>query len=64
MPPKDTDGMTDSEDPDQTFSSLICFCTVCSGLSVRKLTISQNFRFVVGMATYIPDNKSGTFLMS
>ena len=37
--PNDADGMADSVDPDQTRSSLIWVCTVCPGISVRKLRI-------------------------
>ena len=38
MHPKDADGIANSVDPDQTArSSLIWVCTVCPGLSVRKL---------------------------
>ena len=41
MSPNDTDRMTNSVDPDQTSSrsSLIWVCTVCPGISVRKLRI-------------------------
>ena len=41
MSPNDADGMANSVDPDQTFSrsSLIWVCTVCPGISVRKLKI-------------------------
>ena len=48
MSPNDADGMANSVDPDQTAplgavcssrSSLIWVCTVCPGLSVRKLRI-------------------------
>ena len=39
MLPKDADGMANSVNPDQTKSSLIWVCTVCPGLSVRKLRI-------------------------
>ena len=38
MSPKDADGMADSVGPDQR-SSLIWVCTVCPGISVRKLRI-------------------------
>ena len=38
MIPNDADGMANSVDPDQR-SSLIWVCTVCPGLSVRKLRI-------------------------
>ena len=39
--PNDVDGMANSVDPDQTAprSSLIWVCTVCPGISVRKLRI-------------------------
>ena len=42
MSPNDADGMANSADPDQTAprSSLIRVCTVCLGISVRKLRIS------------------------
>ena len=41
MSPNDEDGMANSADPDQTAprSSLIWVCTVCPGISVRKLRI-------------------------
>ena len=39
MSPNDADGMANSVDPDQTARSLIWVCTVCSGISVRKLRI-------------------------
>ena len=41
MSQKDADGMANSADPDQTAprSSLIWVCTICPGLSVRKLRI-------------------------
>ena len=40
MSPNDADGMANSVDPDQTArSSLIWVCTVCPGISVRKLRI-------------------------
>ena len=40
MSPNDADGMANSEDPDQTAPrSLIWVCTVCPGISVRKLRI-------------------------
>ena len=41
MSPNDADGMANSVDPDQIAprSSLIWVCTVCPGLSVRKLRI-------------------------
>ena len=41
MHPKDTEGLANSVDPDQTApkSSLIWVCTVCSGISIRKLRI-------------------------
>ena len=35
--PKDTDGITNSVDPDQTWNSLIWIFTVCPDLSVSKL---------------------------
>ena len=38
MSPNDADGMANSVDPDQT-APLIWVCTVCPGLSVRKLRI-------------------------
>ena len=38
MSPNDADGMANSVDPDQT-APLIWVCTVCSGISVRKLRI-------------------------
>ena len=46
MSPNDADGMANSVDPDQTppRSSLIWVCTVCPGISVRKLrTITMIF---------------------
>ena len=36
MHPKDAEGIANSVDPDQT-APLIWVCTVCPGLSVRKL---------------------------
>ena len=39
MSPNDADGMANSVDPDQTASSLDWVCTVCPGISVRKLRI-------------------------
>ena len=41
MSPNDADGIANSVDPDQTAprSSLIWVCTVCPGISVRKLRI-------------------------
>ena len=40
MSPNDADGMANSVDPYQTArSSLIWLCTVCPGISVRKLRI-------------------------
>ena len=40
MRPKDAEGIAKSVDPDQTVpSSMIWVCTVCPGLSVRKLRI-------------------------
>ena len=39
MSPNDADGMANSVDPDQTARSLIWVCTVCPGISVRKLRI-------------------------
>ena len=38
MSPNDADGMANSVDPDQT-APLIWVCTVCPGISVRKLRI-------------------------
>ena len=41
MPPKDADGIANSEDPDQTapLGGLIWVCTVCPDLFVQKLMI-------------------------
>ena len=39
MSPNDADGMANSVDPDQTAPRLIWICTVCPGISVRKLRI-------------------------
>ena len=41
MSPNDADGLANSVDPDQ--SSLIWVCTVCPGISVRKLRIITVF---------------------
>ena len=58
MSPNDADGMANSIDPDQTApqeqSSLIWVCTVCQGLSVRKLRIITVFIF------HIPHDQSFT----
>ena len=39
MGPNDADEMANSVDPDHTAPSLIWVCTVCPGISVRKLRI-------------------------
>ena len=50
MSPNDADGMANSVDPDQTaplgVGSLIWVCTVCPGISVRKLGIITVFLFL------------------
>ena len=49
MSPNDADGTANSVDPDQTArSSLIWVCTVCPGISVRKLRIITVIDFWVG----------------
>ena len=49
MGPNDADGMANSVDPDQTAprSSLIRVCTVCPGISVRKLRIITGIKFLL-----------------
>ena len=49
MCPKDAEGIANSVGPDQTAprSSLIWVCTVCPGLSVRKLRIITVVVFTV-----------------
>ena len=49
MSPNDADGMANSVDPDQR-SSLIWVCTVCPGISVRKLRIIM----VMAKASSVP----------
>ena len=51
MSPNDADGMANSVDPDQTapLGSLIWVCTVCPGISGRKLRIIT----VVSQATRV-----------
>ena len=45
MSPNDAGGMANSVEPDQTSrSSLIWGCTVCPGISVRKLRIITVFK--------------------
>ena len=43
MSPNDAGGMANSVDPDQTAPCLIWVCTVCPGISVRKLRIIMVF---------------------
>ena len=56
--PNDADGMANSVDPDQVAprSSLIWVCTVCPGISVRKLRIitvcSKVFNGKIGHTAY------------
>ena len=46
--PNDAEGIANSVDPDQT-APLIWVCTVCSGISVRKLRIITVFVSVNGL---------------
>ena len=59
MSPNDADGMANSVDPDQT-APLIWVCTVCPGLSVRKLriiTVSLKTGFLMTLLKYRNDPK-------
>ena len=49
MSPNDADGMANSVDPDQTAPSLIWVCTVCPGISVRKLRIITVLYFSIAI---------------
>ena len=66
--PNNADGMANSVDPDQTAplasrSSLIWICTVCPGISVRKLRIItvSLIPFVQGMVVWNKDAGYVTF---
>ena len=49
--PKDAEGIANSVDPDQTVrSGLIWVCTVCPGLSVRKVRIIMVYIVINGFS--------------
>ena len=48
MPPKDTDGIANSADPDQT-APLIRVCTVCPDLSVQNIRIITVVLFLLAI---------------